>query len=379
MSKQFEIFRAGTHTDNNGRKVTITEADLAEAAAAYHPGLHEAPVVVGHPTTDAPAYGWVGGLKAEGGSLLADFAQMDEGFATLVRDGRYKKVSASFYTPDSPANPVPGKWSLRHVGFLGAHPPGVKGLRAIEFSEAEEGVVEFSEAAHGYAAMLFRNIREFIISKFGLDDADQVIPNWQIEGIAETAQSTAAFAEPLTPTHDNPKQEDDMSDNAHAAELAAAKAAQEKAEAEAAQAKAELKKLQDEQEKDLRDAAHKTNADFAEGLVKAGRLKPADKDLVVQALDFAEFPQHTTADFGEGEGKKPLAEALRDFLGAVLPKQLPGSDHLAKGSLVPDSGMTAEFAEAADPEALSHHKRAQALAAKEGISYAEAARRTVAG
>ena len=367
MSKQFEIFRAGTHTDNNGRKVTITEADLAEAAAAYNPGLHEAPVVVGHPAVDAPAYGWVGGLKAEGGSLLADFAQMDEGFATLVRDGRYKKVSASFYTPDSPANPVPGKWSLRHVGFLGAHPPAVKGLRAVEFGEAEEGVVEFAEPSESPSMRLLRGL----MSALGFKPADFS------EGAEPAPAEPAPNPQPANPSQ--PEQETNMSDNTQAAALAAAKAAQEKAEAEAAQAKAELKTLQDKQEKDLRDAAHQTNADFAEGLVQAGRLKPADKDLVVQALDFAEFPQHTTADFGEGEGKKPLAEALRDFLGAVLPKQLPLSGHLAKGSLVPDSGMTAEFAEAADPEALSHHKRAQALAAKEGISYAEAARRTVAG
>ncbi|STZ83075.1 putative phage associated protein [Bergeriella denitrificans] len=133
-----EIFRAGTHTDNNGRKVTITAAELEQAAAAYDPALHEAPVVVGHPATDAPAYGWVGGLKADGGTLSADFAQVDDDFAGLVRAGRYKKVSASFYPPSSPNNPKPGVWYLRHVGFLGAHPPAVKGLAAVAFAENEE-------------------------------------------------------------------------------------------------------------------------------------------------------------------------------------------------------------------------------------------------
>ena len=157
-----------------------------------------------------------------------------------------------------------------------------------------------------------------------------------------------------------------MSEQDQAAALAAEKAAREKAEADAAQAKAELKKLQDEQAKDLRDAAHQQNADFAEGLVKEGRLKPADKALVVQVLDFAEHPEHTTADFGEGEATKPLGTALREFLAAVLPtgEMARGSEAQAAGSL--------DFAEYADPSELELHQRAQALAAKEGISYEQA-------
>ena len=71
-------------------------------------------------------------------------------------------------------------------------------------------------------------------------------------------------------------------------QLAAEKAAREQAEAKAAAAEAELKRLQDEQDQALREGQHDQNADFAEALVKEGRLKPADKDLVVQVLDFAE-------------------------------------------------------------------------------------------
>ena len=161
-----------------------------------------------------------------------------------------------------------------------------------------------------------------------------------------------------------------MSEQDQPAALAAEKAAREKAEADAAQAKAELKKLQDEQAKDLRDAAHQQNADFAEGLVKEGRLKPADKALVVQVLDFAEHPEHTTADFGEGEAAKPLGAALREFLAAVLPQQLPTGE-MARGGEA-QAADSLDFAEHADPSELELHQRAQALAAKEGISYEQA-------
>ena len=356
MSEFFEIFRAGTHTDNNGRRITISADDLAATAAAYNTTAHEAPVVVGHPKTDAPAYGWVGSLKAEGDSLLADFAQMDAAFAEQVRQGRFKKVSASFYQPDAPANPAPGKWSLRHVGFLGAHPPAVKGLKPIEFNEAEAGVVEFGERAE--PATLLRRL----LAALGFQAAD----------FAEDPPQNTSQPE-SHPTNPEPKEPDMATEE----QLAAEKAAREQAEQAAAAAQAELQKLKDAQAQSEREAAHQENTDFAEGLVKAGRLKPADKELVVQALDFAEYPQHTTADFGEGDGKKTLSAALREFLGAVLPQQLPAAGHLAKGTTAKPALVSADFAENADPEALSHHQRALALAAKEGISYAEAARRTV--
>ena len=98
----YEIFRAGTRTDANGNTVTITHADLAAAAQAYDPKVHEAPIVVGHPKADAPAYGWVSGLKAENGVLTADFDQVDEGFADLVKAGRYKQSVGEFLPSDQP-------------------------------------------------------------------------------------------------------------------------------------------------------------------------------------------------------------------------------------------------------------------------------------
>ena len=377
MKKFFEIFKSGTRTDNNGRTVTITDADVAQAAAAYDPKLHEAPLVIGHPKTDAPAYGWVGGLHADGGVLSADFAQMDDDFVGLVQSGRYKKVSASFYPPDSPSNPKPGSWYLRHVGFLGAQPPAVKGLSAINFAE-DDVYVEFSEYAHRRAASIFRRLREWLIEQYDTATADKVVADWEIRDIEESADwkpepPTPAFADPATPTdpetHEN--KETPMSPEE---QLTAEKAAREQAEAKAAAAEAELKRLQDEQDRDLREGKHEQNAEFAEALVKEGRLKPADKALMVQVLDFADYPEQTSVEFGEGS---TIGEALRQFLRG-LPEVLPSGHHAKGAAPAATGGLSADFAEAANPDALSHHERAAALADKEGITYEEAARRTVA-
>lgn len=366
MSKLFEIFKSGRRTSADGTQWNITDADVAKAAEVYDPKLHEAPIVIGHPKMDAPAYGWVPKLSADGGSLSAEFAQMDDDFAAAVKAGRYKKVSASFWPPHHPNNPVPDSYYLRHVGFLGAHAPAVKGLRQIEFAENETGLAEFSEPAHRRAASIFRRLREWLIEQYDTATADKVVADWEIRDIEEmadwqSAQPEPAFAEPVTPTE--PKNHDEKETSMSSEEqLAAEKAAREQAESKAAAAEAELKRLQTEQEKDLREGAHERNADFAESLVKQGRLKPADKDLLVQVLDFAEYPQHTTADFGEGDAKKPLAAALREFLGAVLPLQLPAGE-LAKGS-------------PAFAEGMSHHERALAYQQTHNCSYEEAARRT---
>jgi hypothetical protein len=140
-TQPIQIFRAGTHTDMSGRSLVFTGDDLTAMAEGYDPKRHEAPLVTGHPKHDDPAYGWVSSLQVVNGILEATPRQVDSRFAELVRAGRFKKISATFYSPGTPNNPVPGSYYLRHVGFLGAQPPAVKGLKSVEFADAEDGMV----------------------------------------------------------------------------------------------------------------------------------------------------------------------------------------------------------------------------------------------
>lgn len=57
--KIIEIFRTGRQTASSGEALSFTEADLKASASAYDPTLHEAPIVVGHPRGNSPAYGWI--------------------------------------------------------------------------------------------------------------------------------------------------------------------------------------------------------------------------------------------------------------------------------------------------------------------------------
>lgn len=140
-----EIFRVGTHTTSTGETLTFTPSMLADCARAYDPATSEAPLVIGHPKLDAPAYGWVSGLEFVDGSLRATPDQVEPLFGELVKAGRFKKISSAFYQAHAANNPVPGVLYLRHVGFLGAAAPAVRGLAPVSFAGGSDGVITFGD------------------------------------------------------------------------------------------------------------------------------------------------------------------------------------------------------------------------------------------
>ncbi|BAZ39420.1 hypothetical protein NIES4101_53730 [Calothrix sp. NIES-4101] len=177
---EIEIFAAGDHTSSNGIALSFSNQDLDAIAQSYNPDVFDAPAVVGHPRDNSPAYGWVESVKRVGAKLIAKLRDIDPEFEEAVKAKRYKKISASFYSPDSPANPNPGTYYLRHVGFLGGMAPAVKGLKPVAFSE-DEGVVEFSCGCLDFGEnMVLRNLREWLIADFGLEKANEIIPNYAV-------------------------------------------------------------------------------------------------------------------------------------------------------------------------------------------------------
>jgi len=132
--KVFQIFKAGTHTAMQGQILSFTAHDLDMMAKVYDPALHRAPLVLGHPKHDDPAYGHVLGMFAKDGALFAQ-ASVSADLEGMVKAGRYTRVSASLYPPHAEGNPVQGAWYVRHVGFLGAMPPAVKGMIPPAFAE----------------------------------------------------------------------------------------------------------------------------------------------------------------------------------------------------------------------------------------------------
>ena len=143
FTKRVHVFRAGPQISAQGIQREFTPEDLKEVVESYDSKIHEAPLVIGHSgdNDSTPSFGWIKGFSVSGDDLYADVAFTDAA-KDLVKKGHYKKVSISFYSPDSPINPHKGKWSARHLALLGAAPPAVKGLESISFSE--DGLFDFA-------------------------------------------------------------------------------------------------------------------------------------------------------------------------------------------------------------------------------------------
>lgn len=315
--KLIQVMLPGTFTDVHGTPVTLTAADLKASAAAYDTAKHEAPFVIGHPKVTDAAYGWAGAVHfSEENGLEVEAVQVDPDFAEMHNAGRYKKRSASFYRPDSTENPVPGVWYLRHVGFLGAQPPSVKGLRAVEFGEGGEGVADLAEwdvrVITETNVRLWRALRDWMIEQRGVEATDRIVPEWMINSMQEIAMrdpevynnAIAAFAEFQ---EQQPAPEPTAREKELQAELDQLRQEREAAAEEARQAE--------------RNARQSEQVSFAEGLIESGRIKPVHKDAVVAALVELSTPTSDAGvvEFGEGEARQPLLPALQSFLSDLPP------------------------------------------------------------
>lgn len=302
LSARIEVFRPGTFTPMGGKPITYSAADLRAMADVYSPDTAPAPVVVGHPTMDAPAYGWIERMEYDQDEerLFATLHEVEPQFAELVKGGRFKKVSMAFFSPDMAANPVPGTWYPKHLGFLGAAPPAVPGLKNAAFSAAE-GVTftaAFGEPGFERIASIFRGLRDFFIEREGIETADKILPSWSLEWLAETEiqepdAMPPAYAANPTLEKENAVTQPDPAFAAREAELAT----------RAADIAAREAKLN-----------HADNAAFAEAMVAEGRLLPVSRDALVALMNA--LPGHAAVSFAEGaESLTPVA-ALREILEA---------------------------------------------------------------
>jgi hypothetical protein len=290
---RFPVFRAGVHTDSAGKVRAFTPADLDHIVSSYDPARHEAPVVIGHPEDNSPAFGWVRGLNHEDGTLYAN-ADLYPDFERMVRDGLFKKRSISLYEDGT----------LRHIGFLGARPPAIKGLPDIRFHEGDATTIEFMEftdsnAKKGGTCMKFMDWIRQLAGKEGvtIDDlpaapgsfseqraeiqrqaADEVTR--QVE--AEKKRLEGEFAE-ARKTRDN--------------ELAAR---EEKIRA---------------QEAEARKAGI---AAFCEALQKAGTLTPAMMKTGMGMTNFLESIASIETPVSFGEAGKEAAQTPLEFMQTFL-------------------------------------------------------------
>lgn len=371
--KPFQIFKPGAHTSAGGQALTFSEADLEATVRAYDPTVHEAPIVVGHPKDNHPAYGWVGKLDFADGVMSVEPKDVDPAFAEMVQAGRFKKRSASFYAPDAKANPVPGVYYLRHVGFLGAQPPAVKGLKDVAFTD-EEGCIEFADAwvTDGIIARLFGGLRDFLLAQYGQEKADQVLPKYAIEDLSQMAREAQPKPDTAIPFSEDdsmtPEQIKALQD-----ENASLKAASEKLTADNAKLAADFAELQGKQAASEQAATLATIKGQLADLVKTGQVLPAEVETLASfaaSLD----DQTESFNFGEGDGaRKVTARTLYIEQLKARPKAVDFSERAAGGDGGGEAASVKELSERAKAFRVAREKDGQT------ISYTEAVDAVLAG
>lgn len=262
------VFKPGTHTAVDGRKLTFTLENCIDLAESYDPSLSEAPMVIGHPKLTAPAYGWAKSFQIKDGLVYAKLDQINPEFAEAYNAGSYKKRSLSIYLPDSPGNPKPGHYYARHIGFLGAAAPAIKGLPDVSFAESggEQGAAEFAMPFDESIIDTLKSLREYLIEKEGIEKADQIIPTWRIESLSVQADFKV---NELIQESSMPKQNE-----VNFAEQQAA------IDAKTADLTAREQALFEKEQNNKRAEF----AAFADELVKSGKLLPTHKTTVVEVF-----------------------------------------------------------------------------------------------
>lgn len=360
------IFRGGKQVDSTGKEHDGDNLiDLA--VTNFDPEHHEPPVVVGHPKENAPAFGWIEQLKTEIKSgiktLYARFKDVVPEFAKAVADGLYKKRSASFY-PDG---------RLRHVGFLGAAPPAVKGLADLKFEDDDEAIsFDFYDPGMNAIGRIFRSLRDWLIEKEGKEKADEIIPDWDVEYIKEqanqeetqTGQATAfggaangviddggQAANPPSPRLRRGKKEDiDMTgfkekfksflsfmgvdiskvpDDALPIQIPEGVASNTFTEADIDAAKKEAgvearktveAEFAEKSRQKAREARRAEISTWCDTMVKEGKLTPAMVKYGVPEMLFTAAGSDDEIEFGEEKQKSTLHDRLKAFFESELPR-----------------------------------------------------------
>lgn len=313
-----EIFKAGKQTDSAGNTHNWTASDLDKIIANLK--NHPAPLVVGHPKHNDPAYGWVADLKREGDTLLMRAEKVDPQFEKLVQDGRYRNRSVRITeTKDG--------LTLGHVGWLGAAPPAVEGLKPVQFAEGD-------------------NVKNY-------DFTEQVMTD------AVNSQSTPP-ASPTQPTVTLDVAQKMANDAAEKAAAAAKQAAD-----------AKIEKLEAELQKNSESLAFSQNKQLTDKLVTSTQIKSDQAAPLAEFMTCLQsaFPASKTFEFTQGDGKKALNPL--DFFKGFL-ESLPKAVQL---------GVHSEFASQQEQVDFTAEEQAEKIRdyvsekAKEGktISFADAA------
>lgn len=281
LTDWFDVFRCGTHLDHSGKWRTFTEADIDRAIANYQ--SNSAPVVVGHPNLNTPAFGWIQQFRRQGPIVQARCSRVADEFADLVKRGLYKNRSISFNSDGT----------FRHVGFLGAAAPAVKGLEDIQFADKGDFItMDTAETVQAEQAAAQEQAEEVQV------EPEAEVKTAESEAEVQSLRADAApKSEPEVSLSDLESQQKQFQDTVKALE-------------------SRIKVL----ENDLNAAQERNRkaefAAYADDLIREGRLNPVSKATLINIME----GMFTSDQANFASPENSVLNSFKGFLNIALPK-----------------------------------------------------------
>ncbi len=362
------------------------------------------------PLTDGmPALGWVDKVWVEGEKLLAHFIDLPDVVGDAIASRAYRTVSVEL-DMDARHKGQDYKYVLSGVALLGATLPAVNNLadlteylsqtgpaggRRMVFTainhkplegdvktnkpEADAGklldrlfaIKELPLGKLAHAAgitgkkpaeqirlalsngqtdalmRVLRGIREWIIAEQGMEKADEVLPNWEIEALD--------YNEEFSAKTNNNEGDIEMSEEALKAQLAESQRKLEEEQAKTTEfARKESERVEAEKKQAIVAKRAEVEAALEEG-VKAGSIIPAQREAFSKAIGLADDARVETID----------VEEVKTFANAGGKRKPGGEQGLSEDRGGQDYDATRD---ASDELA----EKANALMAEKDISYSKA-------
>jgi hypothetical protein len=353
-----ELLRVGTFLDSQKQPYTFTLDALKQIADSYNSDYHVAPILVNHDETK-PNKGLIDRVWVEGDRLFAEPRQVDPELAELTNAGRWPSLSPAIYLPDSPTNPVPGSYGLRHVAMVQI--PAIKGGKRPQFAEAEHGTILLFTETESDLAALARAFREFVLGEFDGETADRYLPAWMVDGMNQRAIRERMLDRSPEPMNFS-EEEGNVTQTTPATEGTALPPESEDykrrmdeltaREAALAAREAELTRAADTQ--------------FVEGAIASGKVPPFLKERAIELLGALPDEPTQILTFAEGgkEVKATPKQLFREMLGSLRTVQF--------GEVAPESNSPIGDNDPAAVAAKARRLMTEAAANGETLSPAEA-------
>ncbi len=258
-----EIFSVGTWTDSSGRTEEYTDSDLADMVKNFgelkdiikppfikigHSEKQESTILKG----DQPALGWIKAVRIAGDKLIGTFTQVPDIVKKAIDAGLYKRISSEIYWNFKHAGKT-FKRVLARVALLGANIPAVDNLEDLDAYLSQSTNKGSFDAIKAYA--------------FETDEAGVII-NTQNKGLS------------------------DMDEKEYKLKIAKLEAEKVESDRKTAEAEAEKKAAADklalfekEQEAEKQKAQIESIKTFCEDMVKAKKMLPYQRDILVKDLE----------------------------------------------------------------------------------------------